>query len=80
MTAITVSTPYALLTASGAAHKAKLARLERAMQSRSPAGDIVLIDRINAIEIRASQRCFYGNEGEKGLRYAFNEAAEACGY
>jgi hypothetical protein len=80
MTATIISTPHALCNKDGSAHKAKLARLERALQAEYPRASIGLIDRVNVIEVQASERVFFGDGGEQALWTAFREVAAACGY
>ena len=80
MTAIIISTPHALSNNDGSAHKAKLARLERALQAEHPRANIALIDRVNAIEVQASERVFFGSDADRNLGRAFDEACTACGY
>ena len=80
MTAVLISTPHALSNRDGSAHKAKLARLERALQAEYPRASIGLIDRVNVIEVQASERVFYGNGADNALVNAFHEVAAACGY
>jgi len=80
MTYATISTPHALSNNDGSAHKAKLARLERRMNANSPGANIALIDRVNVIEVQASERVFVGRNGEKNLGRAFDEACAELGY
>ena len=80
MTATLISTPHALCNNDGSAHKAKLARLERALQAAHPRANIALIDRVNVIEVQASERCFYGDRGEQALWAAVREVAATLGY
>ena len=80
MTAIIISTPYALSNRDGSAHKAKLARLERALQAEYPRANIALTDRVNAIEVQASERVFWGHDADRNLGAPFDEVAAACGY
>lgn len=80
MTAVLISTPHALSNRDGSAHKAKLARLERALRAEYPRANISLRDRVNAIEVQASERVFWGHDADRNLGAAFDEVATACGY
>jgi hypothetical protein len=80
MTATIISTPPALCNKNGNVHKAKLARLERAMQSAHPRAFIALTDRFSVIEIQASEAIFCGEDADQSLRTAFRQAVASCGY
>lgn len=78
MTFISISVPAALATKTGAAHRAKLAAVERRMNARTPGAHFDLRRRLNAgsheILIGASERLFFGDSADRNLRAAFAAA------
>lgn len=80
MTAVFIATPRSISNRDGSAHRAKLARLERALRDEYPRASIGLIRRAKVIEVQASERVFYGCGADNALAKAFREVAAACGY